>query len=369
MKIDPVVKVKIRELAIIILLWIISIRIFILFYFISRGNDIAAMTQEPKALALLTQSLTNGTIAGIIIGLITGFFELFVFPKAYRHKPIIQVLTFKVLLYLAVMSFISLIALYVYECGYNDKDFNEYLALVQRHMSSRTYFAIFGFGLLISIEVNMLIFIRNKIGTRVFLPLILGKYHIPRREDRIFSFIDLKSSVEIAEKLKETDYSLLLQDCFKDLQDIIIRYKGQIYQFVGDECVITWKVKKRTDFNNPTRLFFAYKKLLKQKETYYKKKYNILPEFKGAIHSGIVSSAEVGGDIKSEIAYHGDVLNTSARIMEMCKKYGEDLLVTDQYLNRTHDIENEFEIEFKEKVILRGKNLMQKIYCAREYKK
>jgi adenylate cyclase len=34
------------------------------------------------------------------------------------------------------------------------------------------------------------------------------------------------------------------------------------------------------------------------------------------------------GQIKSEIVYHGDVLNTTARITSLCSEVGEDLLIS-----------------------------------------
>lgn len=362
LKIDPVLLVKLKELIIIILLWIISVRVMIYFYFASQDPFM-----EPKALSLITRDITNGVLAGFIMGLLTGVFELFVFPKRIKNKALSHLIAVKTLVYLIAITIATIIAVYVYECIYKDQSFNEYLLLLQHHIQSRTYISIFAFGLLISIEVILITFTRNKIGSGIFFPLIIGKYYTPRLEDRIFIFIDLKSSVKIAEKLEPTQYSRMLQDCFKDLEDLIIRYKGQVYQFVGDECVITWKIKKKTDFNNPIRLFYAYKEILESKESCYEDKYGVLPTFKGAIHSGIVSAAEVGGNIKSEIAFHGDVLNTTARVIELCKKFNEDLLITDVMLGRTNLVENEFNIESKDIVELRGKHIKHKICAIRQH--
>ena len=35
------------------------------------------------------------------------------------------------------------------------------------------------------------------------------------------------------------------------------------------------------------------------------------------------------GDLKSEIVFHGDVLNTAARVQGLCNSLGYDLLLTD----------------------------------------
>ena len=43
--------------------------------------------------------------------------------------------------------------------------------------------------------------------------------------------------------------------------------------------------------------------------------------------SGVVTATEIG-DIKREIAFHGDVLNTAARLEKKCNECNEKLIVT-----------------------------------------
>ncbi len=59
-----------------------------------------------------------------------------------------------------------------------------------------------------------------------------------------------------------------------------------------------------------------------------KKDISRVPEFKAALHGGNVVVSEVG-KYKSEIAYHGDVLNTTARILSKCHELQSELLVSD----------------------------------------
>ncbi len=46
------------------------------------------------------------------------------------------------------------------------------------------------------------------------------------------------------------------------------------------------------------------------------------------MNAGLVTGAEVG-EIKKELAYHGDVLNTAARIQGKCNELGQRLLVSE----------------------------------------
>ncbi len=53
-----------------------------------------------------------------------------------------------------------------------------------------------------------------------------------------------------------------------------------------------------------------------------------MPEFKAALHGGNIVVSEVG-KYKSEIAYHGDVLNTTARILSKCHDLNAEFIISD----------------------------------------
>jgi len=53
----------------------------------------------------------------------------------------------------------------------------------------------------------------------------------------------MKSSTTIAEEIGNEKYFNLLSNLFSDLTDTILNNEGEIYQYVGDEIVITWPTK------------------------------------------------------------------------------------------------------------------------------
>ncbi|MDO1449361.1 adenylate/guanylate cyclase domain-containing protein [Rhodocytophaga aerolata] len=166
------------------------------------------------------------------------------------------------------------------------------------------------------------------LGKNTLLRLLQGKYHQPTEEERIFMFLDIKSSTTIAEKLGNVRYSNLLRDFFYDLGKSVLESKGEIYQYVGDEVVITWKLKEGIRQAYCILCFFKIEEMVKKREKYYREQYGLVPGFKAGVHGGRVVTTQVG-DIKSEIVYHGDVLNTAARIQELCNVYSNKLLVSD----------------------------------------
>jgi adenylate cyclase len=78
------------------------------------------------------------------------------------------------------------------------------------------------------------------------------------------------------------------------------------------------------------------------------------------MHSGKVVSAQIG-DLKREIVYNGDVLNTTARIQSACNTYERDLLVSGNLMQRLQQT-NGFQWERIDTVTLRGKEKAVEIF-------
>ena len=139
-------------------------------------------------------------------------------------------------------------------------------------------------------------------------------------------FVDMKSSTNQAEKLKHKLYSHLVQDVFNDMT-VFDNYGGEIYQYVGDGAIISWKLKDGLKRNKFLNAFFAFKKVIERKSRYYSRKYGRVPEFKAGVHAGEVMVLQVG-QIRRDISYNGDTINTAARIESKCGEYNKDLLIS-----------------------------------------
>jgi adenylate cyclase len=171
------------------------------------------------------------------------------------------------------------------------------------------------------------------LGKNFLFKLFVGKYHNPFEESRVFMFLDIKSSTTLAEKLGHKVYLQLLNDFFYDVSIAVSETKGEIYKYVGDEAIISWKMKKVTGKSLPLDCFFRIDAEIEKNRSKYLRKYNIVPEFKAGIHGGTVVTGEMG-HMKKEIAFLGDVLNTTARIESLCNTLNQNLLVSDQLLEK-----------------------------------
>jgi len=167
-------------------------------------------------------------------------------------------------------------------------------------------------------------------------------------------FLDMKSSTTIAEKLGHVRYFEMLTQYYSDLSDPIIQYRGEIYQYVGDEIIVSWKPNHGLLKNNCLKCFFAMKESIKKQSEKYHAKFGLSPTFKAGFHYGRVTTGEIGV-IKKDIIFTGDVLNTTARIQGLCNDYKVEILISGHLISKM-DLDSEFRIEALGEKELRGRD-------------
>jgi len=206
--------------------------------------------------------------------------------------------------------------------------------------------------------------VSDNLGQGVLKNFLIGRYHQSREEERIFMFLDMKSSTKIAEKLGHIQYYQLLNEYYADITEAIIQTSGQIYQYVGDEVVVSWKLKEGLQNNNCLRCFFAIKDIFSNRSEEYIEKYGLVPGFKAGFHYGKVTTGEIGV-VKKEIIFTGDVLNTTARIQSICNTYDVEILISNDLLShlKAEDKYNSIEIGECE---LRGRDARVKLFTIAE---
>ncbi|WP_421764792.1 adenylate/guanylate cyclase domain-containing protein [Ekhidna sp.] len=205
----------------------------------------------------------------------------------------------------------------------------------------------------ITLLTLFLLQVNDKFGPGILLKFLAGNYHQPKKEERIFMFMDMRSSTTIAEKIGNEKYFNLLNDVFADITNTILNNDGEIYQYVGDEIVISWSIKKGIRNANCLRCFTEIQQRLTDLGPIYEKKYEVIPEFKAGLHYGLVMAGEIG-IIKKDIIYSGDVLNTTARIQEKCNHYRVDILLSKETFDLISDTDG-FKLIPLGSIELRGK--------------
>jgi adenylate cyclase len=266
--------------------------------------------------------------SGLMMGMLTGILEISYFSKWFIKNSFIRKIVFKSLIYLIiVVSFLIIIMLIN---ALNAQEQHSFQNLSSPAWAFLTDYAVISTLLYIASIVVITQFyaeFSQSIGSGTLSNFFLGTYHHPVEEERIFMFLDMKSSTTIAENLGHVMYFQMLKEYFFDLSEAVIDYAGTIYQYAGDEMIVCWKLKDGLKKNNSIECFFAMKRALKKQQVKYNSKFGILPAFKAGLHFGMVTTGEIGS-LKKEIIFTGDVLNTSARIQGLCNHFDADLLVS-----------------------------------------
>jgi adenylate cyclase len=334
-----------------ILFWTFAMVLWGMFRFYGIESE-QGVTSSADGLSSLQMKniLPLFALAGFLMGILYATIE-FAFEKYNSQRRSIGLnIVLKTFIYLFV---IILIATSMIELGTNLFGVNKNNELGWWRHDKGFWITVLYF-LLTSLTFSFIRIANEKFGKGVFLKMLLGKYKRPQEEKRIFMFLDLKSSTTIAEALGHFKYSQLIQDCFYDLNDVVPKYAAEIYQYVGDEAVLSWPYHKGLANNNCVALFFAFQTVLKSRNSYYKDKYGLVPEFKAGLHGGKLMVAEVGV-VKKELAFHGDVINTSARIQAECNKHNVAVLISEE-LKEDLQVDSKYSTRSIGNVLLKGKN-------------
>ncbi|WP_460219245.1 adenylate/guanylate cyclase domain-containing protein [Psychroserpens sp. MEBiC05023] len=319
----------IKLLTLTVTFWISAATLFILVRFYAYGEEEGLKYVNPKNIVPFTEWLDFGVILGVIIGVFYAIIE-FVFERYISQKlNLIFIIFLKTIIYILLMI-ISLSYITFLAEARMDIDLNNDIGWWR---TNALFWLCTIYFLLMTLVYSFIKIANDKLGSGVFLKTLVGTYRKPKEEKRILMFLDLKDSTSIAEKLGHRTYSQCIQDCFSDLNKVLVKYDAEIYQYVGDEAVISWNYNKGVKKNRCVHLYFAFKEELEKRSDFYQRHYDIEPFFKAGLHGGDIMVAEVG-TIKKEIAYHGDVINTTSRIQSECNTYNENLLISNQLLEQ-----------------------------------
>lgn len=343
-----------------VIFWSFAMVCYVIFRYLGlEGEMIVGETSVP------TEQVRFSTLAliSVLIGAIMGVFYATI--EFYFEKSISKRLSLGTALVLEnTVAFISTIIIFTISQTIISDIFNIEISRERFWwVKDHSFWSLIVYIGLASFVSSFLKIATERFGPGVFLKILLGTYKKPLEEKRIFMFLDLKGSTSIAEQLGHFKHSKFIQDCFFDLNSVVLKYGAEIYQYVGDEAVLSWPYKKGISNNNCILVFFAFQNRLLKKKDYYLKTYGIVPEFKSGVHGGTLMATEIGF-VKKELAYHGDVINTASRIQGKCNNYEVSILVSEA-LSKDLTYHQDLIIEAVDDVLLKGKKEPIKIYTIK----
>jgi adenylate cyclase len=301
-------------------------------------------------------SLILAALVSFVMAILSSVVDLIVIRSLFKRKP---------LWFLLIVGFIAQSLMIIFVMGMADhlllfllKGLGNGKVDELSVVSQESRIIILAIIILIG---KIFIEIDQKLGPGNLLRMLSGRFYTPREVERIFMFIDLKDSTPLAVQLGNLKFSRLLQDCFHDFS-VVAEYGANIYQYVGDEVVVSWKIKKGYKQINFLNAFFAFVDKLESRKAYYLKNYGVQPYFKAGVNVGPVVVTEVG-QIKQEISYHGDALNTAARIQGKCNEFDAQILIPETIYKQVKNVVG-FRFKNVGDVALKGKEQMVHLYSV-----
>ena len=311
-------------------------------------------------------AIVGTSIGTLLMGCLMGTVELLLLKKLFIKKTFGQKILLKTMIYVtALIIFLALIALIFNSMRMERSMFHP--VAVQSMLDFLFNFAFLSVIIYMGTIVTITLFfteVSDSLGSNVLKNFFLGTYHKPQEEERVFMFLDMKSSTTIAEQLGHTLYFDLLNEYYADMSEAVVQTFGEIYQYVGDEMVVSWTLKNGLRDNNCLRCFFLIRATYNRLSEKYEKKFGLVPTFKAGLHYGKVTTGEIGV-IKKEILFTGDVLNTTARIQASCNTYGVDVLVSSELLSQL-STEGVYQVQEIGEVELRGRSAKAKLVTVKQ---
>jgi adenylate cyclase len=335
----------------IFVIWVlINTVIFFLDYFSMASNGY--LTSEYD----LTSAFMANTVASVTAGLVGGFLTLHLMEYWLRKYAFWKALLIIIIAFTVAAVIVSVLAAsYAISEEYQLSVFHpDVVEDVTLFFGTWLFVKNYIIWLFIVISTLIVLMVNDKYGPGIFGDYLLGRYFRPKNERRIFMFADIKDATTIAETLGEQKYFLLLKDFFKDIAPAIVQTRGEVYQYVGDEVVVSWKMKAGLKNGNAINCFYHMKELIRKKSSRYEERYGLVPKFKVGFHFGQVTVGELGL-IKRDIAFSGDVLNTTARIQDKCNELGVDILASREFADVAYQLPEGLHVKELGKLLLKGK--------------
>jgi len=264
----------------------------------------------------------RGATAGMLIGGSVTAFELFFCGRPIGrwlvHRPFAQYLVVKTVIMLGIIFLILIFTAALF--GENP-----------RNLSSLDLVIDLIFSLAVSLIFAFFISIGRLLGTKTLQQLLTGQYHTPSLEQRVILFADLKNSTALAERIGDSAFLSYLSAVFSEFVDPVGNSGGEIYRYVGDGVIVTWPLERGLENASCVSCVREILKTLARRSSRFESLYQTAPEFRFALHAGPVMVGEIG-DLKREIVYLGDTVNTTARIEGAAKDAGKDILISDDLL-------------------------------------
>ena len=303
------------------------------------------------------RSSLNGLMDGSLIAFALGFYHWFIYrgfaQGFFRRTPFALLLGIQFSIYLILIVAMRTIGRFLA---------NDYTVIGDIWRDSYAAESVL-VGAAAALVLNFLVYVTALLDLPTILAFLSGRYHRPRKEHRVFLFVDLVSSTGIAEQIGGEKFALLLDMFFSDMTEPLVRTGGAIYKYVGDEAIITWPQRKASA-DKCMQFHSHFKTEIQKNRPRYQSGFGLVPEFRAAAHAGEIIACEIG-TLKKEIAFLGDTVNVAARLLEESRKTARSFVVSEAIAEQLAPKEKEM-LQKLGRLQVRGRSELVEVYAVSE---
>jgi adenylate cyclase len=298
----------------------------------------------------------NGAGAGLLVGLIIGLFEVYLFSPRAHQKSFFILLFTRVVIYMVSIAFVILIVVTLTRSIRHHQPLFEALLSEESivYITQGKFKTAVVFAFIASVLVNFTRVISFKIGRGVLIDFILGVYQKPRLVERVFLLLQITNANQLLKEYTLESYHNFLNKIYKEIAIAAMYNGGYVYEYVDNQIILYWKAPKRGWQSHLFPCYNAILAVMKNNEAYFNKAYNLVPKLVCVAHGGEVVQAEIG-ELKTEIVFHGDVLNTVGRMMQVAIERGKVLVISEYVQQHIINKEESVQINSIGQIALRGK--------------
>ena len=325
---SPAVRRTLRRVVPFGVIWFVLAQVFAISDYAASGGAVATTDGSAIEVDAVVRLFANLAVA--VVGCLVGAVELLFLNRRLAARSLGTKLVAKTLFYsifltgVVVVTFPIAAALEM-DTGLADpRVWGRLQAFTVSHESLST-----GVQLVTPLVASLFYAeISEHMGPRVLTNFLIGRYHTPKEERRVFLFSDMKSSTAITERLGHARYFEFLRAYYDALADAVVEHEGEVYQYIGDEIVVSWPEAAGLRNGACVRCVLRMKRDLGARAAAFEHRFGVAPDFRAGLQLGDVTTGEIGA-LKKEIVFTGDVLNQTARILSLCKPLGADVLMGD----------------------------------------
>lgn len=177
--------------------------------------------------------------------------------------------------------------------------------------------------------INVLLSASRLVGWKPLFSVVSGRYHVPRTEDRLFAFVDVRGT---AERLGDLRFRAFLADLFRIVELTALETGGEVHDYIGDQAMIMWPVRVNGRAR-PLHWVAEVNRELAASHAGFEATYGVAPDIRIGMHLGPVIVGEVGL-FRIKLTCLGDAVNTAARVEELAQSDAAGALITQSVRDR-----------------------------------